>query len=738
MIMLIKGKKKVIFVDDEDDCHDNSGKKDDNTSFGRSERKNDYDNVDVGEKIHDFTFSNMNDVVPCSGMLFDNLDEVERFYRDYGRRVGFEVIIRNTHRHSRSNEACSRMYICRLGGRVCSSSANVDEELNLKRTRDTIDRTKCKARISVVHRVKTDKWEITTVELEHNHPMVTPDKVQFMQRSRNIGPVARSLIETLNKSGIGPSKVLKVMGEALGGLENVGFTNQDIRNVLRNIRRQVFDGGDAMSGLALLEELKGNNFGKFFYRFDMDGENRVKALVWVDPRSANAYKNFGDVVTFDSTYRTNRYCMPFIPITGVNHHYQNILFGFALIRDEKETSYEWVLKTWLEAVDNKPPITIITDQDIALGNAIAKILPTTKHTYCSWHIGQKFTEKLSSLYTHYPEFKTEFNACVYKSLSPEEFQERWDDLVEKYHLITHDWLNDMYNIREIWIRAYTKESFAAGMTTTGRSESMNSFFDQYVQPSTGLKEFIENSQKALEYQYLHEVEADYNTQYKKRRLILNSPLEAHASQIYTKEMFRRFQIEFVKSASYVMKKIPHVSNYLWKVYLVEKFTVPEHCIRRVCLTVSGDGTYRRECKKYEHSGMICKHIICYLTKKQATKIPSNYITLRWTMNGNEVAGPLLYTPPVIGDLVKSQEARYNALCKSFQGLSASASCSVPRFNYVMGMIEKETNYVNEYFPEEMRNKNVNDLSYHENVDDPVFEPFFDPPMVPAMNHCRDG
>ena len=74
-----KGKKKVIFVDDEDDCHDNSGKKDDNTSFGRSERKNDYDNVDVGEKIYDFTFSNMNDVVPCSGMLFDNLDEVERW-----------------------------------------------------------------------------------------------------------------------------------------------------------------------------------------------------------------------------------------------------------------------------------------------------------------------------------------------------------------------------------------------------------------------------------------------------------------------------------------------------------------------------------------------------------------------------------------------------------------------------------------------------------------------------------
>lgn len=57
---------------------------------------------------------------------------------------------------------------------------------------------------------------------------------------------------------------------------------------------------------------------------------------------------------------------------------------------------------------------------------------------------------------------------------------------------------------------------------------------------------------------------------------------------------------------------------------------------------------------------------------------------------------------------------------------------------MMGMIEKETNYVNEYFPEEMRNKNVNDLSYHENVDDPVFEPFFDPPMSQTKGRNKTG
>ncbi|XP_074342143.1 protein FAR1-RELATED SEQUENCE 5-like [Apium graveolens] len=197
-----------------------------------------------------------------------------------------------------------------------------------------------------------DKWQISSVDLEHNHKLVSPKKVQFFQRSLNIDPMTRSLIELFNKSGIETSKVMKFLSETKGGVENLGFSNQDIRNVIRDIWHRVFDSGDAECRLLLLRELQENSFGNFFYRVDVDDENRVQGLVWVDPRSINAYKNFGDVVTFDSTYRTNRYCMPFIPITGVNHRYQNILFGFALVRDETEASYKWVLRTWLEAVDN--------------------------------------------------------------------------------------------------------------------------------------------------------------------------------------------------------------------------------------------------------------------------------------------------------------------------------------------------------------------------------------------------
>ena len=110
--------------------------------------------------------------------------------------------------------------------------------------------------------------------------------------SRNIDPLTHSLIELFNKSGIETPKVMKYLGETVGGVENLGFSNQDIRYVIRDIRRRVFDFGDAECGLVLLRELEANSFGKFFYRVDVDDENRVRGLVWVDPCSMNAYKNY--------------------------------------------------------------------------------------------------------------------------------------------------------------------------------------------------------------------------------------------------------------------------------------------------------------------------------------------------------------------------------------------------------------------------------------------------------------
>ena len=52
-----------------------------------------------------------------------------------------------------------------------------------------------------------------------------------------------------------------------------------------------------------------------------------KMFFWVDARSSAEYKEFNDVVTFDTTYLLNKYKMSFTPFVGANHHRHSILLS---------------------------------------------------------------------------------------------------------------------------------------------------------------------------------------------------------------------------------------------------------------------------------------------------------------------------------------------------------------------------------------------------------------------------
>ena len=74
--------------------------------------------------------------------------------------------------------------------------------------------------------------------------------------------------------------------------------------------------------------------------------------------------------------------MHFVPFTGVNHHHQFVMFGCALLVNETVKSYIWLLKTWLKAMLEHAPFTIITDDDKAMDKVITEVLPNTTHRLC--------------------------------------------------------------------------------------------------------------------------------------------------------------------------------------------------------------------------------------------------------------------------------------------------------------------------------------------------------------------
>ncbi|KAK2652163.1 hypothetical protein Ddye_012019 [Dipteronia dyeriana] len=84
--------------------------------------------------------------------------------------------------------------------------------------------------------------------------------------------------------------------------------------------------------------MQGDN-SNFFYTMDSYEEGRLKNVFWADARSRALYKEFGDALTFDSTYLTNKYDMPFAAFVGVNHHGQSTLFGCGLISNEDTETY---------------------------------------------------------------------------------------------------------------------------------------------------------------------------------------------------------------------------------------------------------------------------------------------------------------------------------------------------------------------------------------------------------------
>ncbi|XP_022031080.1 protein FAR-RED IMPAIRED RESPONSE 1-like [Helianthus annuus] len=77
---------------------------------------------------------------------------------------------------------------------------------------------------------------------------------------------------------------------------------------------------------------------------------------------------------------------------------------------------------------------------------------------------------------------TDVRACIHRLvwnvyIKPSTSESRWAALLEKFGLQDHQWLNEMYEIRERWVPAYFRDiPMYCSMKTTSRSESSNAAF----------------------------------------------------------------------------------------------------------------------------------------------------------------------------------------------------------------------------------------------------------------------
>ncbi|XP_021829722.1 protein FAR-RED IMPAIRED RESPONSE 1-like [Prunus avium] len=367
----------------------------------------------------------------------------------------------------------------------------------------------------------------------------------------------------------------------------------------------------------------------FFYAIDLDQDGRLRNVFWADARSRAAYEEFGDVVTFDTTYLTNKYDMPFAPFVGVNHHGQLILLGCGLISSEDANTFIWLFKSWLACIYGCAPKGIITDQDKAMKKAIAIVFPNTRHRLCLWHIMNKIPQKLSG-YKEYQSISFTLNNIVYDSLNQDEFEEGWAKMIEKYKL-QNDWLDSLYIERHHWVPAFVKNSFWAGMSTTQRSESMNAFFDGHVNSKTTLKQFVDQYDNALRIKVENETKADCNCLSSRIPCVTHFDMETQVEEVYTITKFKEFYDELIGKMYCDRVLVQNFDSETLEYHISDVIKVEEKKKKVIfkVLFKQCDQEVKCNCCLFEFKGILCRHAIYVLTHHEIDLIPDKYIMRRW-------------------------------------------------------------------------------------------------------------
>jgi hypothetical protein len=93
----------------------------------------------------------------------------------------------------------------------------------------------------------------------------------------------------------------------------------------------------------------------FQYATQMDIEEKIANIFWADARMIADYTHFGDVVSFNTTFGTNRESRPFGVFVGFNQFIQTVVFGAALMYDETFESLSGSLRPFYKNIMKSNP-----------------------------------------------------------------------------------------------------------------------------------------------------------------------------------------------------------------------------------------------------------------------------------------------------------------------------------------------------------------------------------------------
>ncbi|XP_021732179.1 protein FAR1-RELATED SEQUENCE 7-like [Chenopodium quinoa] len=232
----------------------------------------------------------------------------------------------------------------------------------------------------------------------------------------------------------------------------------------------------------------------------------------------------------------------------------------------------------------------MTDQAMAMAKAIRIVFPNSRHRLCTWHINENAKKNIKGL-RQKEGFTDLFDIVLKYTDTVAEFEHYWSSMLDKFQCQDNKWIMNLYNIREMWCPAYSKDYFSG------------------VWADIGLLE--------------------------------------HARKIYTIALYLMFEDNFISG-------VPCIANVIAMQPPLYEYHVghpKKDLIKHIVAFDESMVTVDCTCKYFGEVGLLCKHSLRVLHLNNITYIPSRYIVKRWTkgamcarIDDNDVAHEGI-TPP---------------------------------------------------------------------------------------------
>ncbi|KAM1513674.1 hypothetical protein ACFX1Z_025077 [Malus domestica] len=615
-----------------------------------------------------------NPLPPVVGMEFDSYEDVYYFYNCYAKQQGFGVRVSNTW-YRKSKE--------RYRGKLSCSSAGFKKKSEANRPRPET-RTGCPAMIKF-RLMDSNRWRVIEIELEHNH-LISPASVKFYKSHKAIGVGTKRALQMDTSEDVQKIRLFRTVivdSEGNGSMDGDEGESGNRVDYSSQLKLKEGDAQAVQNHFSRLQLVDPN----FFYVVDLNEKGCLRNLFWADARTRVAYGYFNDVVSIDTKCVENKFEVPLVSFIGVNHHGQSVLLGCGLIASETVESYTWLFRAWLTCMMGRPPQAIITRQCGTLQTAISDVFPRASHCLCLSHIMQRVPEIFGGLF-EYEAVKESLSRAVYYSLRVEEFEAAWEDMVQHHGIRDHNWLQALYEDRKRWVPVYLKDIFLAGMFPVQPSEVVSSFFEEFLDRDTPLKEFLDKYDRALQTHHHLEALADLDSRNSSYTLESRCYFELQLSKLYTNDILRKFEKEVEGmyscfSTSQLNADGPVIT------YVVKEQTESDGNRRE---TRDYEVLYNQSemevlciCGMFNLRGYLCRHALSVLNQNGVEEIPAQYVLSRWR---KDIKRSYIFDHSCSGIDINNPVHRYDHLYKCIVQVMEEGRKSEDRYKLALGALDE--------------------------------------------------